>query len=121
MISKLTVGNKCKLENAKITHDKKLKDFGVAPHLGTEAGKVIFNFSDRVLNEEEENVLKLGLIFDLPFKKTKFVNHFLAYEKVVNNLSQINRQQGVNEHLFREATSCIKTIANDIFNSRCNI
>ncbi len=63
----------------------------------------------------------LGLNFGLPFTKNKFVYNFLSYEKVVNNLIQLNRREGVSERSFGEVTSCIKTIVNDNFHSRCNV
>ena len=116
LLSKLTKSNKYKISNIKLIHSKKLRNLGVSPHPGIDADQVIFNFSNRVLTEEEKSILKFGLDFGLPGKKTAFVNHFLSYEKLANNVFQTHKQQGGTEQSFGEVASFIKTIANENFN-----
>ncbi len=43
-----------------------------------DADTVIFNFSDKVLNNEKKEILKYGLEFSLPSTKPKFID-FLSF------------------------------------------
>lgn len=52
------------------------------------ADKVIFNFSNRTLSNEERESLKLGLQFGFPVNKVNFVDHYLHCEKVLQQMSK---------------------------------
>lgn len=66
-------------------------------------------FSNGILTGNEKDVLKLGLEFDLPSKKIKFAQHYLAYEKLDNNFLYIQIAREA-DHTFEEASSVIKEI-----------
>lgn len=84
--AKTTKSNKYKITNVNFIHRNKLGDLRAEPHSGVKADKVIFNFSNRIFIIDEKNVLELGLDFGLPGKKRKFIQHFLVYGKLANNL-----------------------------------
>lgn len=61
------------INNVKFIYRNKLSDFGAEPHSGMKAEKVVYIFSNRILTSDENDVLKFGLDFGLPSKKTKFL------------------------------------------------
>ena len=87
-LSRLTRRNKIKINKVKLTHKKKLNALGVLHTGNLDANKVIFNYSSRVLKDEEKEILKLGLQFGFPGKKPKFVDHYLQYEKFIQQISK---------------------------------
>ena len=80
-----------KMINVLITHNRKLKDLGVDVSKGVDCNKVIFNLSNRVLTEEEKNVLSLGLEFGLKPSKISFFRYFLNFEKLCGILKNCNK------------------------------
>ena len=94
-LSSISKDNSNKINNVKATHNKKLASLGIYQDGELDADKVIFNFSDRVLSEEKQ-LLKLGLQFGFP-KKTSFVNHYLSYEKFIQ---QVSKYKNNNEELL---------------------
>ena len=74
----------------KKTHEKKLENLGVNNSLNPlDPGKVIFNYSNRLLTPKEEGLLAFGLNFKLPHFKIDYFKYFLAFE----NLYQVLRKQ----------------------------
>ena len=71
-----------KIARVKLTHIKKLKYLGIDVSNKIDPNKVIFNLSDRVLSNDEKEVLSLGLDFGLIPKKVNFVRYQLAFEKL---------------------------------------
>ena len=84
LLSRLTRENSSKIIRVKSIHDKKLKSLGVPLDSVLDASKVIFNFPNRVLSKEEEEILKLGLQFGFSIGKVRFV------EKFIQQLSKLN-------------------------------
>ena len=118
LLGKLNKGNNVKLQGIKNTHAKKLNRLGLSSQGGIRASKVIFNLSSRVLTRVEEDVLRLGLQFGLPVPKPKFIDHFLAFEKLFSNLT-FNRKKFVGtEQSWANLTNCVKSIANEGFAQR---
>ena len=70
LLSKLTKDNVNKINHTKEVHNKKLKSLGVPSTGVIDADKVIFNFSNRILSNEEKEILKLGLQFGFAEKKS---------------------------------------------------
>ncbi len=82
------------LKKVKEPHTKRLMGLGANNINQIDADKVIFNFSDKVLNNEEKEILKYGLQFSLPPTKPKFIDHFLSYEVFLRNLTQFSKIAG---------------------------
>lgn len=108
LISKITNSNSHKIKSTKETHLKKLINLGALTSPNIDASKVIFNFSDKSLSNEEKDILKLGLQFGLPNPKIKFVDHFLPFENLAQSVKKIKHD---NEQVLNELTSQIKNIA----------
>ena len=59
------------------THERKLSSLGARLHLSScKPEKVIFNYSNRKLNQREEFLLSFGLDFNLPIHKLSFFKYF---------------------------------------------
>ena len=115
-MSRLTRDNANKIKNVKFIHSKKLKSLGV-PQDGTlEANKVIFNFSNRVLSKEQEEILRLGLHFGFSSSKVSFVDHYVQFERFAQQLAKLKKD---NEN-FEEVISKIKTLAQDGYKHKPN-
>ena len=110
-LSKLSKVNANKIKKAKRIHIKKLNALGITNKSNLNANDVIFNFSDRVLTNEEKEILKLGLNFGVPESKVNFVDHFLYFEKF---LQQLNKYKSNNEN-FEELQSKVKSYAQEGF------
>ena len=81
-------------------------------HTGSlDANKVIFNFLNRSHTNDEKEILKLGLQFGVPDRKVNFVDHFLHYEKF---LQQLTKYQNNNEN-FEELSNKTKFLAQEGF------
>ena len=115
LVSKLTKGVGFKLGKIRDTHTKKLHNLGLSSQGGIGASKVIFNFSNRVLTKVEEDVLQLGLQFGLPDAKPRFVDHFLAFERFISNLTYNRRQFVGSEQSWTGLINGIKSVANESF------
>ena len=114
LLSMLTKDNNNKFKNAKFIHNKKLSALGISQNGSLDANKVIFNFSDRVLSKEEEEILKLGLQFGFSESKVSFVDHFLHYEKF---LLQLSKNKLTSEQ-FEEIASKVRSLAQEGY--KCN-
>ena len=65
------------------THDNKRQKLGISKITCTlDIDKIIFNYSSKVLTQEQKQVLSLGLDFCLPVYRLKFYKYFLACEKL---------------------------------------
>ena len=118
LLSKLTKSNRCKLNNVKQTHKKKLLSLGVVSQGGIEAGRVIFNFSHMVLTKGEEEVLKLGLQLGLPVVKQKFVDHFLSFERLLSTLTNNKKHFSGSDQTWAGLANIVKSFANESFSHR---
>ena len=118
-LSFITKDNSRKIDNVKATHNKKLASLGIYQSSELDADKVIFNFYDRILTNDEKQILKLGLQFGFS-KKTSFVNHYLSYEKFIQ---QVSKHGNNNEELLTK----IKHLSHESYkykskdNNKCNI
>ena len=71
------------------THEKKLKNLGISSHMyPLDPNLVIFNYSNRILTDQERNLLTLGLNFKLPMYKLNFFDYFLSFENLYSYLSK---------------------------------
>ena len=109
MLSRLTKDNNSKLKQAKIIHNKKLNALGVTHDNVIDANKVIFNLSNRILSNEEKEILKLGLQFGFAEKRVSFVDHYLHYEKLLLQLSKSK----LNSEQFEEIASKVRSLAQE--------
>ena len=109
LLSRLTSENKTKISRTKFIHNKKLNSLGIPPDGILDANKVIFNFSNRVLSKDEEEILKLGLQFGFASNKIRFVDHYLHFGKFIQQLTNLKKD---NEE-FEGLTSKIKNLAQE--------
>ena len=116
LLSRLTRENNSKISRVKTIHAKKLKSLGVPLDSVLDASKVIFNLSNRVLSKEEEEILKLGLQFGVSSGKVRFVEHYLHFEKFIQQLSKLKKD---NEQ-FEEISSKIKGLAQEGYKYKPN-
>ena len=79
------------------THERKLSSLGGRLHLSScKPEKVIFNYSNRKLNQREEFLLSFGLDFNLPIHKLSFFKYFLPVEKLISCLKDCSIRDGYN-------------------------
>ena len=77
------------IRNVKSTHSRKLDNLGIVNSLKPlDPSRVIFNYSDYVLSQNESNLLTLGLNFKLPIFKIDYFKYFLSFERMYNMLSR---------------------------------
>ena len=74
----------------KVIHEKKLNRLGIQSLTsGLDATSVIYNFSNRVLSNDEKRLLLLGLDFKLPIVKLNFVKYYLLWEKLCYSFNSL--------------------------------
>ena len=73
------------IDKIKHVHSLKLKNLGYSD-VTIPPDKVIFNFSSRVLNDEEKKLLSKGLNFAFVFNKLRVDSHFLTFERLFTAL-----------------------------------
>ena len=100
-VASITKDNTRKISNVRFTHKKKLLSLGINQDNELDASSVIFNFSDRFLNTEEKQILKLGLQFGFPSSKVDFVKHYLPFEKLIQQLSKYKSNDEFDEVLSK--------------------
>ncbi|XP_063598647.1 uncharacterized protein LOC134775120 [Penaeus indicus] len=100
-----------KLQKVDTIHNKKLLNLGIDVKKKVNKDKVIFNFSDIILTEEQKNVLSLGLDYCLPPTKITFHKFYMYFEKLCYNLKTCN----IYKNKFSNVTNNITTIANTTF------
>jgi len=76
-----------------------------------EKSKVIFNFSEKILTEEQKDILSHGLDYCMPPTKVSFHKFYLYFEKLCNNLKNYD----IYNNSFHNVTNNISTIANNTF------
>ena len=79
-----------KLVDVRLIHIRKLKNLGIDISKKIDCNKVIFNLSNRILTDEEKDVLSLGLDFGLIPAKVNYVKYYLCFEKLCNTLKSCN-------------------------------
>ncbi|XP_069983746.1 uncharacterized protein [Penaeus vannamei] len=93
------------------SHSNKLLKLVIDVKKKVDKNKVIFNFSDKNLSEEQKDILSHGLDYCLPPTKVSFHKFFLYFEKLCNNLKNCD----IYNNTFNNITSNISTIANNTF------
>ena len=85
------------------TPKKKLSNLGYKDNELLSPGKVIFNFSSRVLTDIEKLVLSKGLKFVLPPKKMSLEKYLLNFEKLYNAVSKfpIVEKENIQSDVFK--------------------
>ena len=112
---KILIRTKINCNKVKIVHDRKLHNLDIYPP--NYDHNCIFNYSNRLLSNNEKNLLSLGLNFCIPFYKVDFVKHSLSFEKVNKTLESLNNENFL-YHTFsiETITNKIKQISSDCFN-----
>ncbi|XP_037802010.1 uncharacterized protein LOC119596757 [Penaeus monodon] len=100
-----------KLRRVDSIHNKKLLNLGINVQKKVNKDKVIFNFSDRILTEEQKGILSLGLDYCLPPTKATFHLFYLHFDKLCKNLKNCN----IYKNSFNNVTYDITIIANTTF------
>ncbi len=105
LYTRLKRSNDIKLKQDKLTHDKKLQNLGIPNNHNHNKEKTVINLSSKTLNDSELEALSLGLSFALPKRNIKFVDHFLAFENLVNNLKYLQCKAKDWGGMIKEITS----------------
>ncbi|XP_070000289.1 uncharacterized protein [Penaeus vannamei] len=93
---------------------QKTKQLALESEYEVDSSKVIFNYSNRNLSEDETKLLSLGLDFALPCKSPSFADNFLAFERLchtVNNCQILDNSESAKLKVFEK----IASLANDTF------
>ncbi len=77
-------------------------------HSGIDASKITFNFWNRILTDDEKEILKFGVESALPGNKLTFTNHYLASEKLVSSLPCNHSDADVKHNNWPELISMSK-------------
>ena len=99
-----------------IIHNKKLHNLSHNNIKHPPSEQIIFNFSNRILTEEEKDILSLGLDFCLAPSKPKPTEYYVPYEKFAFNLSSCsfyNKTAGRKSDFITE----LKNISKKSFNT----
>ena len=109
--SYIETGNVKKQVKLRMNHDRKLFKLGVSRSFDQlSPDKLIFNLSDKVLTDEQKQILCLGLKYCLRPLKINFSDYFLAFE----NLFKQRHRNKIHEcfpNALAYIKSSIKTIA----------
>ena len=86
---------------------RKLKNLGYVNDCNIPFDKVIFNFSNVNLTDIEKKALVKGMKFNFPPLRLNFVNYFLEFEKLYNNLSSLSFYDPLNKGIlyFKQSLS----------------
>ena len=90
-----------KSEAARTIHRRKLFKLGYSAVKTPDPSKVIFNYSSKVLTQDEEELLALGLDYGLN-PKLKTAKYFLPFEKVANKVFTQNLPKEDYDRAIRE-------------------
>ena len=82
--------NQKTLSRVSYVHGRKLRKLGYVKPNPTVTDRCIFNFSSHVLSEQEKVTLTKGLKFSFPVTKTKFISHFLPFERLAKILENFD-------------------------------
>lgn len=110
--------NSISISRAKFVQERKLKKLGYVSEDNITYDNVIFNYSDVVLTEIEKKALCKGLSFSFPPKKINFINHFLQFEKLFHDLSNLKFYDPLNKGFifFKQSLSYLAHSAYYSFN-----
>ncbi|XP_037787664.1 uncharacterized protein LOC119583265 [Penaeus monodon] len=92
-------------------HSKKLLKLGIDVKRKVDKNKVIFNFSDRILTEEQKDILSHGLDYCMPPNMISFHKFYLYFEK----LCIVLKSSEIYNNTLSNVTNNITTIANNTF------
>ena len=116
LYSKITSNTDRKISNVVVTHNRKLKNLGINLTKAVDANKIIFNLSKRSLNQNEKDVLSLGLDFGLRPSRTNYYRYFLGFEKLCNIIKNCNKY---GTESWNTIFSNISVIAKTSFSNFC--
>jgi hypothetical protein len=89
-------------------HHSKLISIGANSSLDpVNPDKVIFNYSDYLLNETEKRLLAFGLEFRLPVYKINFYRYFLAFENLMYKLKWLPHSNVTNFSIIKKQIQSI--------------
>ena len=91
----------------KFIQQRKLKNLGYVSDCNIDSSKVIFNFSDVILTEEEKCALSKGLKFSFPPFRLNFISHFLPFEKLFKDVFSMDFYDPLNRgfQVFKQSLS----------------
>jgi len=92
-------------------HSKKLLKLGTDVKKKVDKNKVIFNFSDRILTDEQKDILSHGLDYCMPPNMIPFHKFYLYFEK----LCIVLKSSEIYNNTLSNVTNNITTIANNTF------
>lgn len=85
----ITNHNEKLLNNVQRSQSRKLFNLGFRNVTETlDPKKLVLNYSNKVLTNEEIEVLSHGLKFGMPPKKINYSKFFLSFEKLINDLKE---------------------------------
>ena len=100
-----------KINNVVFTHNRKLLRLGIDLDKKVDKNKVIYNFSDRTLSEEQKDALSLGLDYCMPLSSIKHSKFFLYFEKLCHTI----KNSPIYKDSWHNITNGISTTANEAF------
>ncbi|XP_069970997.1 uncharacterized protein [Penaeus vannamei] len=100
-----------KLRKVDSVHSKKLLHLGIDIKKKVDKNKVIFNFSNIILTEEQKDVLSYGLDYCIPQTKLAFHKFYLYFEKLCSTIKNCD----IYNNNFNNVANNITTIANNTF------
>jgi len=100
-----------KLCNIDLRHNKKLAKLGIDLNKKVDKNKVIFNFSNRILSDEQKEVLSLGLDYCMPPSTISHNQFFLCFEKLCHTIKNCE----IYKERWNHITNNISTVAHDTY------
>ena len=116
--SLLTSNSDRKLSQVRNTHSRKLRNLGIDLSRKVDKNRVIFNLSDKILTEDEKDVLTLGLDFGLPPKRTSYIKYFLGFERLCYTLKNCCIY---GEDSWTALYNNLSVVANSSYRKHCKI
>ncbi|XP_069977196.1 uncharacterized protein [Penaeus vannamei] len=107
-----------KLCNVDFRHNKKLTKLGIDLNKKVDKNKVIFNFSDRILSDEQKEVLSLGFDYCIPPSTIPHNQFFLCFEKLCHTIKNCE----IYKDRWNHITNSISTVAHDTYKKfKCHV
>jgi len=100
-----------KLSNVDFRHCRKLLKLGIDLSKKVDKNKVIFNFSDKILSNDQKDLLSLGLDYCMPPNTINHTHFFLCFEKLCHTI----RNCKIYKERWNHITSTISIVANNTF------
>lgn len=105
-----------RLKTIRQTHSRKLNNLSVPTSIKTvDPNAVIFNYSTRILSDQEKRLLSLGLDFGIPCYKIDYFKYFLSFENFFQRLKCFDIYTKFGDHKY--LLNCVKQIALKHFHS----